>query len=190
MAGTDLNRPFFCTEGFEDMNESCSQGAYIGGMAAAHKDAGIGTSYMRAAELLVERGLRDDCVHEVVLPALFLYRHALELRLKFAVRPTKLNHDLEALAVELDASLVRARGFGLPARLLARVGEIARFDPRADAFRFTYAAKKRRNGEPHFPEELWIDLSHLRSVMSWLDAELRVAAELVTDTEKRVKVDD
>lgn len=128
-ANAATSRPIFATEGFEDIDESCTHGAYIGGMAVAAEDAGLATSYMRAADMLVERALRDDCVHEVVLPALFLYRHVLELRLKFAVRPAKLDHGLEGLARELDVLLTKKGGRGLAPGLLERVEEIRTSTP-------------------------------------------------------------
>jgi hypothetical protein len=113
-------RPIFQTAGFEDIDETCFYGAYIGGMAATYEDAGIATSYMRAANMLVGQALRDDCVHEVVLAALFLYRHALELRLKFPVRPDKLNHGLGRLVRELNELLVTKRGAGLACGVIDR----------------------------------------------------------------------
>ena len=173
----DVLRPIFETEGFEDIDETCFQGAYVGGMAAAYEDAGIATSYMLAADVLVGQGLNDDCVHEVVLPILFLYRHALEVRIKFAIQPAKLNHDLGSLVRQLDALLVTKRGTGLVPGLVDRVDEIARVDPGADAFRFTNKSRRSSINRPHFAEEVWVDLAHLRDVMAWIDAELRAASE-------------
>jgi hypothetical protein len=132
-----------------------------------------------SGDALVEQGLKDDRVHEVVLPVLFLYRHALEVRIKFAVRPAKLTHDLGALIRDLDDLLVRRRGTGLARGVINRVDEIARVDPRADAFRFTYKSRNRSTGGPHFAEEVWVNLAHLRDVIAWLDSELRVASDVV-----------
>jgi hypothetical protein len=174
---SDFSQPIFRTDEFDTIDETCSGGAYIGGMAAGHEDAGIAEIYLRAAETLVERGLADDRAHEVVLPVLFLYRHALELLLKVAVQPTKLNHDIAALVGDLDALLVTKRGAGLAPGLVARVAEVATFDPRADAFRFTSSANKRSSGAPHFPDEIWVDLRRLRDAMSGIDKELRVATQ-------------
>jgi hypothetical protein len=108
---------------------------------------------------------------------LFLYRHALELRLKFAVRPQKPDHDLVALTGALDEILVRARGEGLPAALVERVQEISAYDVGADAFRF-HATRRKKGAPPpgpHFAEEVWVDVTHLRNLVSWLDRQLRDA---------------
>jgi hypothetical protein len=173
------SRPIFRTDDFEDIDEISNHGAYIGGMASAFEDTGIAGNYMLAAGSLVERALLDDTVHEVVLPALFLYRHGVELRLKCAVQPAKLDHDLEGLVRQLDVLLVARFGAGLPTALVERVVELARFDPRADAFRFTFKAGKRSPQPAHFPEEIWVDLAHLRSEMRWIDAVLMKAAVLL-----------
>lgn len=173
------SRPVFVTSGFEEIDETWTHGAYVGGLAGAYEDAGLAENYMKSAAMLVERALRDETIHEVALPVLFLYRHALELRLKYAVQPSKLDHDLNGLAAKLDELLLARRGVGLPKRILERVHEIARFDPRADAFRFTYKTKKRLPDGAHFPEEVWVDLVHLRAEMDWIDGELRLAGELL-----------
>jgi hypothetical protein len=171
-------QPVFRTDGFDEVDEETRGVAYIGGMAAAHDDAGIAGDYIRAADLLVEYALANDREHEIVLPALFLYRHALELRLKSLVRPAKLDHDLSVLVRELDARLLAGRGSGLPDHLVERVEELAKRDPRADAFRFTRTSKK--GGQTrHFPEEILVDLRHLRAVVTWIDQEIeRAGAEL------------
>lgn len=173
------SRPVFVTSGFEQIDETSTYGAYVGGMAGAYEDAGLAGNYVTSAAMLVERALRDETIHEVALPVLFLYRHALELRLKYAVQPAKLDHDLDVLAAKLDELLLARRGAGLSRPLLERVHEIARFDPRADAFRFTYKTRKRLPDGAHFPEEVWVDLVHLRAEMHWIDRELQLAGELL-----------
>jgi hypothetical protein len=177
-ANADIVRPIFQTAGFEGIDETCSTGTYIGGLAGVEEDAGIASNYKEAADVLVERALADERVHEVLLPVLFLYRHSLELRLKFAVQPQKPNHDLVALTGALDEILVAKRRGALPPGLIERVQEIAAYDVEADAFRFH--ARKRKKGaqrtEPHFPEEVWVDIAYLRDVMDWVDRELQDAA--------------
>lgn len=81
-APTDFARPVFQSEGCEAIDETFTHGAYIGGTAGAYEDGAIAEGYLKAADLLVEQALKDDLAHVMVLPALFPYRHALELRLK------------------------------------------------------------------------------------------------------------
>lgn len=177
--GPEDSHPIFKTDGFDDIDEASIHGAYIGGLAGVYEDAGIATSYKRAAEMLLGRALADECVHEVVLPVLFLYRHALELRLKFAVRPVEPDHNLGGLARALDGLLATKRGAGLPETVLKRIEEIAAFDPRADGFRFTRKWKKGSTGDRHFAEEVWVNLVYLRTEMSRIDDELCAAAAVL-----------
>jgi hypothetical protein len=176
----DFARSIFKTTGFEDIDETWSSGAYIGGLAGAYQDAGIAESYKSAADILVERALVDERVHEVVLPVLLLYRHALELRLKFAVRPKTFDHDLVALARALDEILVTKRGAGLPPALIERIKEISDYDTIGDAFRFHTRKAKKSGGppQPHFPEEVWVNVTYLRDLVNWLDRHLRDAAAI------------
>jgi hypothetical protein len=177
---TAVGRAIFETDDFEGIDETSRHGAFVGGMAGAHQDGGIASSYLRAAEQLAAQAVADDAAHEVVLPVVFLYRHALELRLKLAVRPAKLDHDLVKLAETLDVQLLAKRGVGLPSEILDRIREIGKFDPRADAFRFTRrAATKGKPGEAHFNEEVWVDVAHLRRVMRAVDEQLQEAAALL-----------
>lgn len=170
------DRPLFRTDGFEMIDETWTHGAFIGGLAGADGDDGLADNYLMTADLMVERALRDDLVHVVVLPALFLYRHALELRLKAAVRPERPDHDLDGLVQRLNAMLRDNGTDVLQEQVVERISEIARFDPRADAFRF-HASRPRRAspGLPHFPEEVWVDVRNLPSTVRWIDRELRAA---------------
>jgi hypothetical protein len=175
-----FDHPVFQSEGFDDIDENWRHGAYIGGMAAAYADGGIAADYLRAADLLVDQALKDDLVYSIVLPALFLYRHALELRLKVAVRPEKTTHDLVWLTQQLNQMLEAKAGRKLSDALVARVAELDRHDPRADAFRFHATAP--RKGSPrkqHFSEEVWVYLKHLKATMTWIDTQLCEAAVIV-----------
>lgn len=180
MGTPSFDRPVFQSEGFDDIDESWTHGAYVGGLAAFYTDGGIAADYLRAADLLTDQALKDDLVYFMVLPALFLYRHALELRLKSAVRPEKATHDLVWLTQQLNQMLEAKAGRKLPDALVAKVVELARHDPRADAFRF-HATRPRqgRPGEQHFPDEVWVDLKHLKATMTWIDTQLREAAVIV-----------
>jgi hypothetical protein len=60
-----VSRPIFQTDGFDEFDQTATHGAYIGGLATAHEDAALASSYKLAADLLVERAVADDRVHEV-----------------------------------------------------------------------------------------------------------------------------
>lgn len=170
-------KPLFQTEDLESIDETWRNGAYIGGLASAGRTEAMARSYLLAGTALVQQAIRDDAAWEIVLPALFLFRHAIELRLKSLVQPATLDHDLDKLVGALDETLTTQRGFGLPARLVGYVAELNAMDSRADAFRF-YDRKptKQGAGGPFFPDEVWVDLAHLLFVVDWIDRELRALA--------------
>jgi hypothetical protein len=179
----DFTRTIFSDDGFENIDETCSRGAYVGGVAGVHADVGMAQSYKRAADILVEEALVDDSVFDIVLPVLFLYRQALELRLKVAVQPKKLNQDLRALITELDALMVQKRGVGIAPEIVARVCEINDMDPGADGFRF-HVARPKNVKSSHAPlnksgDEVWVDIAYLQDFVACADLELLHCAGLL-----------
>lgn len=167
-------RPIFQTEGFEEIDETWRHGAYIGGMAAVGGTEVLASSYLAAARLLIQQSVRDHEAYGVVLPALFLLRHALELRLKALVRPSKLHHDLDRLVTALDERLKRERGSGLPTDLVARIRELHAMDRRSVAFRF-HDGQGGAGAEPCV-NEVWVDLVYFLDVVGWVDRELAALA--------------
>jgi len=152
----------FRFDDFEDIDETWRAGSYIGGLGSADGDAGIARQYRAAADLMLSHSVKSDTVWEVVLPALFLYRHAI--------------HNLVELARNLDGRLSKELGTSLPAELLDRIAELEAVDPKADAFRFTADTKNR----PHFLNEVWVQLAYLRDVVTWIEAELEKAERLLS----------
>ena len=98
------------------------------------------------------------------------------------MRPQKPDHDLAGLVRKLDQMLQDRLGRRLPDTLVERVIDIANHDARADAFRFhTGKSRKGAPGQPHFPEEIWVDLAYLRDVATWIDARLREVQATLRD---------
>jgi len=177
--GADMSKyrhAIFRFDDFEDIDETWRGGSYIGGLGSADGDAGIARQYRAAADLILSHSVKNDTVWEVVLPALFLYRHAIEIRLKAIVRPTKMSHNLVELARNLDGRLSKKLSASLPVELLDRIAELEAVDPRADAFRFTADTKNK----PHFLNEVWVQLAYLREVVAWIEEELENAERLLS----------
>lgn len=176
--------PIFRDDDFDNVDETWQHGAFIGGMVAGYADAGLAEDYRRAADALVERSLRDDSIHEIVMPVLFLYRHAIELRLKSIARPEKLDHNLQGLVSRVNTLLAEAGGSELARDVVKRIGEISGFDPAADAFRFTHARRKKHEKRPemHFINEVWVDVRLLRSVVAEIDQALLEASARLAGT--------
>ena len=128
--------------------------------------------YKRAADLLVKRAATDVVDRaNVIYPALYCYRQALDLFLKglideFGARRSENTHSLRRLW-EQFAAIVRERGPEEPlgfnaARIL--IAEMDSADRRSDGFRFPADTKRL----PFAFGDQGIDLDNLRAVMAGL----------------------
>lgn len=146
------------------------QGFMIGGMALPTK-AELGQQYFDAANIILEAIVRCECEdYRLANPALFLYRHWLELTIKSLIGPEVKGHDLANLA-ELFESAVRDRfGVQLPSWVAARLKEIAAIDPNSTAFRYGENYDKQRKVHVEVDGELYVSLTHLQEITSALKA--------------------
>jgi len=106
----------------------------------------IWDGYLKASELLLRECMKSQHdAKRLIFPALFNLRHAMEVALKFHIRyaggtiPKGSQHDLDALA---DAFRKTAEGLDeeisyIREEVLDHISEIARFDPRSIAFRYS-----------------------------------------------------
>lgn len=168
-------------------------------------DAGIADSFRRAAHLLLN-SVRDDrnpgqSAERIFLPTIYVFKHAIELRLKEAIHLSaalrrlrepdnpaiaydavkklinnKIRHQIDPLVDLLDENL---RTLGLEAiteRSRTLLGQLATSDPRGNAFRFPEQLP-----DVHIP----IDLGRLADDLEHLDRELYGLVEYL-----HVQVDD
>ncbi len=158
----DLSRPLF-QEVPDDLDETWTWGVLTGGMAW-HEGELPAREFLNAANLLVERALADGATApELRNPILFLYRHAIELALKDAVKTYERKHGLPELIAALEARF----GASLDPLVRARLEEWVLQDPGSTAYRYAQAPR----GAP--TDERWVDLRHLREVMGFLVKRLR-----------------
>ena len=130
----------------------------------------LGQEYYNAAYLLVEWQLRqpENHVGKIANPALFLYRHSIELFLKAIIPADRRqpNHNLVQLS-ETFRQLVREQFVAdVPEWVMARLDEMAAADPRSTAFRY-HDAPGIATGEP-----MTVDCEHLQSAMVALNCAL------------------
>ena len=133
--------------------------------------------YFDAAHLLLESIKRGDWEdYKVVSPALFLYRHSLELLVKGLLGASPRTHDLSELADRLDIASVERWGRPVPAWITARLKEIASIDPGSTAFRYgeNYDPTLKANVPP-VPSAMYVSLPHLQRAMLTLNAALQGA---------------
>ena len=171
-----MSRPLFEDPGEQVEREdpySGPQGFMIGDEFTPTRPE-LAQQYFDAAHLLLEAirgGLWED--YKLVGPALFLYRHSLELLLKSLIGSAPRTHDLAALARMLDAASVRRSGRHVPAWIISRLDEIAAIDPGSTAFRYgeNFDRCTGRNVSP-VTSATYVSLPHLQRSMLTLNAAL------------------
>ena len=120
-------------------------------------------------QLILSHQLED---YRLANPALFLYRHALELLVKAVMRGTKTGHDPDKLADDLVAFVKREFDTDVPDWIIARLKELAKIDPGSTAFR--YSENRDETSKKYVPVdgEFHVDLRHLQRVMNALKTAL------------------
>lgn len=148
----------------EAIDETWTHGALLGGMIGFSEED-LAESYFAAADALVGRvRKRRHEGRDLVNPILFLYRQGIELYLKAIVQPAKRDHDLAALLAAFRQHVHQRYTADLPQWLTDAVSELARYDPKADVFRYAEPRSRRLEGEGEF----WVDLTKLRRHMRFV----------------------
>jgi hypothetical protein len=149
----------------DDLTEWDYHGCLIGGMAAVAEHE-LARSYKLAGDALVEEALASrDLSYELVYPVFFNYRHALELYLKWLVKPKGKSHKLPSLVNSLDALVARKFGEHLPQWMKDRLGEFAEIDPNSTSFRYSELLGE---NDLALRGEWWVEFHHLRKLVSVL----------------------
>ena len=133
--------------------------------------------YFDAAHMLLESIKRGDWEdYKLVSPALFLYRHSLELLVKGLLGRAPRTHNLATLADELSAAYLDRWQTPVPVWIIARLKELAAIDPGSTAFRYgeNFDPVLKTDVSP-VPSSLYVSLPHLQRAMLTLNAALRGA---------------
>ena len=127
-------------------------------------------SFKLAGDRLIEAGNDHYEQRELFQPAMFAYRHALELYIK-SITGEEISHDLKYLFSKV-VHLVRQKwSQELPAWLHEIINSFDTVDPQSTAFRY---------GTTLSTEELYADLTHIKAMMVWVQnifANVKVALE-------------
>ncbi len=162
-----MHRPIFEEPSDASVREdpwSGPQGFMIGGMSLPTLNE-LSQQYFDAAHLLIE-SIKNQAWedYKLVNPALFLYRHALELMVKSLIGKVK-THDLSKLADELNSLAVTKGGAAAPSWIIKRLKEIALIDPGATAFRYAENYNNKQKRDIPVDGEIYINLNHLQRAM-------------------------
>lgn len=158
-----------------DLDERWYHGFLVGGMALWRDAGDLAEIYRRNGDALIDRALDEqDLSNQYAYPALYLYRHALELYLKAILGDAKKVHKLDDMVGSLETS-GKAPGW-----LLVTLREFASVDPDAQAFRFHDG----RIGEA-LEAESWVDFRNLQEAMRAACAVLTELVHQGKQTEER-----
>jgi hypothetical protein len=174
-----MSRPLFEEPGDHIVREdpiSGPQGFMVGDEFVPTRTE-MAQQYFDAAHLLLESIKRGDWEeYKLVSPALYLYRHSLELLIKGLLGASPRTHDLAELAELLDEASLAQWGRPVPGWITARLKEIAAIDPGSTAFRYgENYDHMNKCYVPTVPSAMYVSLPHLQRAMLTLNAALQGA---------------
>jgi hypothetical protein len=135
-------RPRIFAECPEDIDETWTHGFIIGGMARLPDHAYLAWSFRTAGDLLIEHVVSHGEAWEVAYPALYLYRHAIELHLKSIVDPQNKSHGIGKLTDDFIEVVRRRLHAAVPEWFEQYVREFDTMDPSGTTFRYAAGAKR------------------------------------------------
>jgi hypothetical protein len=147
-------------------------GFLVGGMANMSPQQ-LAEQYFDAASALmqiIQKHQWED--YRLANPALFLYRHAIELLVKAVVGGMAKTHNLDKLADDLGAFVKREFDTDVPGWITVRIKELAKIDPGSTAFRYSVNWDKTAKKDMPVDGEFHVDLLHLQRVMNALKTAL------------------
>jgi len=149
----------------DEIDDRWTHGVLVGGMASASDDVELARAYARAASHLIEPALESKGAWRFSYPIFYLYRHALEIYLKAALR-AKQGHDLRPLIEAFDKELRAKAKRPLPPQLKRDLLLFAVIDPDSQGFRYTYKFTSKTDWKPQFlGGEYWVPLRDLQEFM-------------------------
>jgi len=133
--------------------------------------------YFDAAHMLLESIKRGDWEdYKLVNPALYLYRHSLELLVKGLLGSAPKTHDLASLADELAKAHINHWKAPVPNWIVDRLKENAAIDPGSAAFRYGENYDRVLKADvPPVPSVMYVSVPHLQRAMLTLNAALQGA---------------
>lgn len=119
----------------------------------------LANSYKLAGDTLIDAALKDQQAWELFCPAVYNYRHAIELYLKALTGDNKKKHDLDRLYVIFEKMIVDQFKTDIPDWFKNLIAAINRFDPGGTTFRY---------GGDLDRGEVFIDFIQLKRLMGWV----------------------
>ncbi|MEZ2339237.1 HEPN domain-containing protein [Mucilaginibacter sp. RCC_168] len=153
-----LNTPFIIDLP-EDLDESWRHGVLFVGISEFGDTFVLAKSYKLAGDRLIEASLENDEPRDLYAPAIFNYRHAVELYIKAIVGKHKQTHNLLTLLEKLKTYLKNEFNSDLPEWLENVIITFHDFDPYGTTLRYGGASGM---------EEMFINFVQLKKLMEML----------------------
>lgn len=150
----------------EDFEVGASKVLMLSG-SDAYTHESMALAYKSAADILVQKALnRDETSWEIAAPIMYLYRHSLELSLKWATQSNAKSHDLEGMIEQANERAKQHTGAALHPAVIERMQEFSEYDKKGFAFRYANV------GGDAQPFGNTVKLLHLRKVMERITSDL------------------
>ncbi|MGJ8736338.1 hypothetical protein [Zobellia laminariae] len=141
----------------------------IGGITEINDKLSLADSYKFAGDSLVNIGIENVEIREIIYPTIYNYRHATELYLK-VILPNETGHDLKKLYNKVKILLKNKFDVIPPKWFENIINAFHDFDPGGTTFRYGIKIDN---------DEMFIDLIHLQKMMKWF-------SESIHQIEKRL----
>lgn len=159
-----IDDPIF---GFDEDFDVGANKVLMLGSSDASTHEGMALAYKEAADRLVQGALSSkDTSWEIAAPILYLYRHSLELFLKWATQSTAKTHNLEPMIEEVNKQAMELTGQALHPAVIERMQELSEYDKMGFSFRYADA-----DGDAPV-KGTTVKLLHLRKVMERITSDL------------------
>lgn len=136
----------------------------IGGMADLNDLLFLANSYKKAGDILIDSGIADEDNRDIAYPALFNYRHSVELFLKSIIPQNENIHDLKILYNKFKI-LLKNEFDSIPPKWFKNViFAFDEFDSKSTTFRYAVRINY---------HEMFIDLAHIKKIMNWFSESIQ-----------------
>ncbi|GHA38287.1 hypothetical protein GCM10007103_19570 [Salinimicrobium marinum] len=130
----------------------------IGGMVGDQDILSLANSYKEAGDILVNIGINDETNKEIIYPAIYNYRHSIELYLKAILSEYKKTHKLKTLYLNFKNLIKENYQEEIPIWFENVILAFDEFDPEGTYLRY---------GNSLYNDELYINLPHLKLQIDW-----------------------
>ena len=142
-----------------------SASVIIGGMGSFVDIFELALSYKKSGDKLIILSLENDDKLLYFYPAIFCYRHSVELFLKSIIGGKILHHNLEKLFLKFEAIVFQKFNAKVPKNFREIILALHDFDPSSTSFRY---------GEEIPNDEHILDLFHFKNSMDSLENSFKI----------------